>query len=79
MKDTGPDGLPPPVKRSFDDRSVDKFVPEPEPYLNNMPSVFAKSRMDSIVSSTGLMKQAELCGFSLTPTLNQTGELKDAC
>ena len=27
-------------------------------------------------SSIGRMKQAEHCGFSSTPTLNQTGELK---
>jgi hypothetical protein len=33
--------------------------------------------MDSIVSSTELMKQAEHCGCASTPTLNQTGELKE--
>ena len=31
-----------------------------------------------MVSSTELMKQAEHCGCSSTPTLNQTGELKAA-
>ena len=31
-----------------------------------------------MVSSTELMKQAEHCGFSSMPTLNQTGELKQA-
>ncbi len=47
----------------------------PEPYLNSMPSVFARPRIDSIVSSTLLMKQAEHCGSGSLPTLNQTGEL----
>jgi hypothetical protein len=32
--------------------------------------------MEPIVSSTALMKQAEHCGFSSTPQLNHTGELK---
>ena len=32
--------------------------------------------MDSMVSETELMKQAEHCGLDCTPTLNQTGELK---
>jgi hypothetical protein len=31
-----------------------------------------------MVSSTELMKQAEHCGLSSMPTLNQTGELKQA-
>ncbi len=47
----------------------------PEPYLKSMPSVLASPRMDSIESSTELMKQAEHCGWLSTPTLNQTGEL----
>ena len=51
-------------------------MPVPEPYLKSMPSVLARVRIDSIVSSTELMKQAEHCGCSSTPTLNQTGELK---
>ncbi len=50
----------------------------PEPYLKSMPSVRASCRIDCIVSSTELMKQAEHCGFSSMPTLNQTGELKQA-
>ena len=37
-----------------------------------------QSRIDSIVSSTLRMKQAEHCGLSSKPTLNHTGELKAA-
>ena len=43
-----------------------------------MPSLVFQSRIDSIVSSTERMKQAEHCGCSSKPTLNQTGELKAA-
>ena len=73
--DTGPDAVPPPLSSSADERSEDRFEPAPEPYLNNMPSVLASPRIDSIESSTALMKQAEHWGSSSTPTLNQTGEL----
>ena len=76
MKLTGPDAVPPPFSSSFDDRMGDRFVPVPEPYLNSMPSVLARPRIDSIVSSTLLMKHAEHCGSASMPTLNQTGELK---
>jgi hypothetical protein len=48
----------------------------PDPYLKSMPSVWASFRIESIESPTELMKQAEHCGCSSTPTLNQTGELK---
>ncbi|GAK50146.1 hypothetical protein U14_01373 [Candidatus Moduliflexus flocculans] len=78
MKETGPLGLPPPESRSFDERSGDRFDPVPEPYLNRIPSVLASSRMDSIVSSTELMKQAEHCGRLSRPVLNQTGLLNEA-
>ena len=57
---------------------MERLVPVPEPYLKSMPSVLASPRMDSMVSSTELMKQAEHCGCSSMPTLNQTGELKAA-
>jgi hypothetical protein len=43
-----------------------------------MPSVLASVRIDSIVSSTELMKQAEHCGCFSMPTLNQTGLLNAA-
>ena len=54
----------------------------PEPPLKSMASVFARSMIDVMVSSTELMKHAlACCGTSLpsgstTPRLNQTGELK---
>src|SRR6476661_7315745 len=76
MNETGPEAVPPLESPSRDDRSADKLEPVPEPHLKRRPSVRASSRMDSIVSSTELMKQAEHCGFSSTPTLNQTGLLK---
>ena len=62
MKETGPEAKPPLVRRSRLARSVEKFVPVPEPNLKSMPSVRARPRMESMVSSTELMKQAEHCG-----------------
>src|SRR6266513_903715 len=76
MKLTGPEAMPPPESVSLLPRNVEKFVPVPEPHLNNMPSVFAKSMMEPMSSRTELMKHAEHCGFACTPTLNHTGELK---
>ncbi len=53
-------------------------MPEPEPPRKMTPSRRIQSRIDSIESSIERMKQAEHCGFSSNPTLNQTGELNDA-
>src|SRR5512147_1818668 len=78
MNETGPDAVPPPLRCSRDERRLERFEPVPEPYLNSMPSVLARPRIDCMVSSTELMKQAEHCGCSSIPTLNQTGELKQA-
>ena len=78
MKETGPEALPPPVSDSLLDRKVDKLEPVPLPHLNSRASRLARSMIDSIVSSTELMKQAEHCGVSSIPTLNQTGELNAA-
>src|ERR671923_392697 len=78
MNDTGPDAVPPPASSSFDERSADRLLPVPEPNLNSMPSVLASVRIDSIVSSTELMKQAEHCGCRSNPQLNQTGLLNAA-
>src|SRR6476660_10224190 len=75
MNDTGPDAVPPPASTSCDDRIADKLEPVPDPNLNSMPSVFASVRIDSIVSWTALMKQAEHCGAFSNPQLNQTGLL----
>src|SRR6266496_1568828 len=76
MKETGPEAVPPPESCSFEERIGERLLPVPEPHLKSMPSVFANSRIEPIVSSTELMKQAEHCGFTSTPQLNQTGELK---
>src|SRR6185295_7117746 len=79
MNDTGPDAVPPPASSSFDDRIDERFDPVPDPNLNSMPSVLASVRIDSIVSWTELMKQAEHCGAFSNPQLNHTGLLKAAC
>src|SRR5712692_4822166 len=76
MKLTGPEAVPPPERDSWLPRSDEKFVPVPEHHLNSIPSVFARSMIDSMLSWTELMKQAEHCGLVWTPTLNHTGELK---
>ena len=76
MKLTGPEAMPPPESVSLLPRSVEKFVPVPEPHLNSMPSVFVRPMIDSMLSCTELMKHAEHCGLACTPTLNHTGELK---
>ena len=78
MNETGPDAVPPPASSSFDDRIGDRFVPVPEPNLNSMPSVRASDRMESMVSSTELMKHAEHCGAFSKPQLNHTGLLNAA-
>ena len=78
MNDTGPEAVPPPARSSIDERMFERFEPVPEPYLKSIPSVFARPRIDSIVSCTELMKQAEHCGCFSKPTLNQTGLLNAA-
>jgi hypothetical protein len=78
MKLTGPDAWPPLESCSFELRSFERLRPEPEPPRKITPSRRIQSRIDSIESSIERMKHAEHCGFSSKPTLNQTGELKDA-
>src|SRR5262245_19151216 len=78
MKLTGPDAVPPPARSSLEDRIGERFVPVPEPYLKSIPSVLASVRIESIVSCTELMKQAEHCGAFSKPQLNQTGLLNAA-
>src|SRR5215831_16416887 len=78
MNDTGPEAVPPPPSRSFDERSRERFTPDPEPPLKMMPSLRYQSRIESMVSSTDRMKHAEHWGFGSTPTLNHTGELNEA-
>src|SRR5258706_13758825 len=76
MKLTGPLAVPPPVIFSLLERIVERLLPAPDPNLNSIASVLARSMMLLIVSWTELMKQAEHCGRASMPTLNQTGELK---
>src|SRR6202043_3246482 len=76
MKLTGPEAIPPPESDSWLPRNEEKFVPVPEPHLKSIPSVFARFMIESMLSWTELMKQAEHCGLACTPTLNHTGELK---
>src|SRR3989338_3407807 len=57
MKDTGPEGVPPPASRSLDERTGERLIPDPEPYLKIITSTLYQSRMDSIVSFTERMKQ----------------------
>src|SRR3954449_7879052 len=79
MKDTGPDAVPPPFTRSFEDRSVLRLIPDPEPPLKIVPSSTYQLRIEDMWSSTARMKQAEhCCDVSGTPRLNQTGELNAA-
>src|ERR687893_2128811 len=78
MNDTGPEAVPPLDSGSIEPRMRDRLMPEPEPPRKILPSLVFHSRIDSIVSSTERMKQAEHCGCSSKPTLNQTGELNAA-
>ena len=78
MKLTGPEASPPLERCSTEPRMLERLIPEPEPPRKIWPSLVFQSRIDSIVSSTERMKQAEHCGCSSKPTLNQTGELKAA-
>ena len=80
VNDTGPDAVPPPASGSLLERMLERFEPVPEPNLKSMPSVLARSRIDSMESLTALMKQADACCWRPgTPMLNQTGLLNDAC
>ena len=78
MNDTGPLAYPPFERCSLELRIFDRLIPEPDPPRKIIPSLVFQARMDSIVSSTERMKQAEHCGLSSKPTLNQTGELNAA-
>src|SRR5689334_4652902 len=77
MNETGPEAVPPPASTSFDERIGDRLEPVPDPNLKSMPSVRARRRIESIVSCTELMKQAEHCGAFSNPQLNQTGLLNE--
>src|SRR5947199_3677137 len=74
MKLSGPLAVPPPLKPSVEERSGERLLPVPLPHLNNMPSVFARVRMESSESFTELIKQAEHCGLRYPVTPNFTCE-----
>src|SRR3954463_9463434 len=78
MNDTGPDAVPPLERCSIEPRIFDRLMPDPEPPRKMRPSRVFQSRIDSMLSSTERMKQAEHCGCSSKPTLNHTGELNAA-
>src|SRR5436190_17336451 len=78
MNETGPDAVPPLVSGSIDPRILERLMPDAEPPRKIRPSRVFQSRIDSMLSSTLKMKQAEHCGCSSKPTLNHTGELNAA-
>src|SRR6476659_1628250 len=78
MKETGPEAYPPFESCSLEERTRERLMPEPEPPRKMRPSSTIQLRIESIESSMERMKQAEHCGRSSKPTLNQTGELKEA-
>src|SRR6266511_1946773 len=57
MNDTGPLAVPPPARCSFDDRSRDRLIPDPDPPLKIVPSSTYQLRIEDIWSSTARMKQ----------------------
>src|SRR6201986_2929562 len=73
MKLTGPEARPPLERCSCELRMLERLIPEPEPPRKIIPSFVFQSRIDSIVSSTLRMKQAEDCGVSLNPQFNPDG------
>src|SRR5271170_5122621 len=69
MNDSGPDAVPPAESFSRHERNADRFTPEPDPPLKIIPSLRYQPRIDSMLSSTLRMKQAEHCGLDSIPTL----------
>src|SRR5215470_4723384 len=59
MNDNGPDAVPPAESVSRHERKSERFTPEPELPLKIMPSLRYQFRIDSILSSTLRIKQAE--------------------
>src|SRR5271163_4085560 len=78
MKDKGPEAVPPADSFSRHERSADRLTPEPEPPLKIMPSLRYQFRIESMLSSTLRIKQAEHCGLASMPTLKYTGLLNEA-
>src|SRR5579859_1335540 len=59
MNESGPEAVPPDESRSRRDRSAERFTPAPDPPLKIIPSLRYQPRIDSMLSSTLRMKQAE--------------------
>src|SRR5919197_3181458 len=78
LNETGPDAVPPPANCSFEERIFERLTPDPEPPLKITPSLRYQSRIESMVSSTARIKQAEHWGFASMTQLNHTGLLKQA-
>src|ERR687892_926786 len=77
MKLTGPEAVPPELSSSLEERMRERLRPAPEPPLKIRPSSRYQFRIESIVSSTARMKQADTCCGDEVPTLNHTGELNE--
>src|SRR5206468_10086808 len=69
---SGPLAVPPPLRPSVEERSGERLVPVPDPHLKSMPAVLASVRMESSMSLTELMKQAEHCGLEEPVMPNST-------
>src|SRR5919197_218336 len=61
MNETGPLASPPRDSCSFDERIVDRLMPEPDPPLKIVPSSTYQFRIELILSSTARMKHALHC------------------
>ncbi|OPZ35744.1 MAG: hypothetical protein BWY99_02175 [Synergistetes bacterium ADurb.BinA166] len=76
MKDIGPDVYEPAERRSYDERRLERFAPEPDPPRKIVSSASWNLMMSSRESSTDEMKHAEAAwARPWIPRLNQTGEL----
>src|SRR5271154_267121 len=78
MNDNGPEAVPPADSFSRHERTADRLTPAPEPPLKIIPSLRYQLRIESMLSSTFRMKQAEHCGLASMPTLKYTGLLNEA-
>ena len=66
MKDTGPLAVPPLLRGSIEPRILERLMPDPEPPRKISPSLVFQSRIDSMLSSTVRMKQADIWFFGLS-------------
>ena len=62
MKETGPEGVPPPDSFSCDERSLLQSAPTPLPNLNSRALSPISFQMSSTESWTEMMKHADACG-----------------